>query len=248
MGRTAPDPEDKPELEEDVESVRFEPKKKLEDLETWAQANDLADHVLLAKPKNVAYKWGSKNSIKGAVAKGNEVFEEIDRLQSEWGIRLPKVKRLFLTKQRRGKATVWHDYKYRNICFSDNIDDKHFANARAWTAQRKDKARWFTPTAEAAGGKGYTKKNVRHEYGHIIDGEFGVTNSAEWRKLREDLLNKDGFNRVRQGQAMSDYSRKNKREYWAEAFEMVTSPHYKKGMLPARLEGFVKGVLKKMEV
>jgi hypothetical protein len=80
---------------------------------------------------------------------------------------------------------------------------------------------------------------VRHEYGHYIDKVLRETTNHqdEWRKIYKSFTKKQWKT------IFGEYSSMDKYEGFAEAFSAFTSPLYKPGMMPAKVENYLKKIL-----
>ena len=222
-------PQLKKRLKTDMASI-FRPAKTLEDAERWIKDNDLAENVLYSGGR----AWGGRATKKEALEKFNAVNEEITSFQKRFRIKLPKVKNFYITKSKRGLAHCSVPARQASIAFSKEWGDKEWRNVKAWEARNKNPWDWSIIESHRA----YT---VRHEYAHILDGEFGITNSPEFRRVKRETTKTYPIRQV------SEYAATNNREYFAEAFAQYTSPHYKEvKQFPEPLEKFLDDIIDRL--
>lgn len=89
----------------------------------------------------------------------------------------------------------------------------------------------------SVGGDYYS--TLRHEYGHHVDNILRKTTNHqdEWRKIYKS------YTKSEWKMLFGEYSSVDKYEGFAEAFSAYTSPLYKKGDMPAKIENYLKKVL-----
>ena len=220
----------------EIQTTAFKPAKNLKEVEKWIKDSDIAQLVLYKNPQYL--RWGGQlPSIKKKLEKANIVNSEIDRMQKDLNIKLPKIGTLNITKSKRGRASIQSkdNWQGRQISFSEEWDDKVWKNIEDW--EKKTKKRWDWVKEES-----HITINVRHEYAHIIDGEFGITKSKEFRDLKRRLI-QNGFT----SDKISDYAQTHIQEFWADAFAHYTAKKgLYKGDLRASLEKFIESILEKM--
>jgi len=218
---------------------KYQPAKKLEQALGWIEKNDLAENIELAGGRT----WGGRLAKYKALAKANLILAEVDRMQRDLKIKLPKVKRFYITNSRRGAAHSVLPADKAGITFANDWDSRTWENIRAWEQKRGRPWDWIDKES-------HTAKNVRHEYAHIIDGDVmrrrglkaaSLTRTDEWHDLRRDLARKHKFTAL----TISDYAKTTGQEYFAEALAQYTSPLYGKERerFPKPLEDFLEGVL-----
>jgi len=214
-----------PVIDEKAVAKPFKPAKTLDEAEKWVKDKDLVDQIAYknSRPKF----WGGQLlSKKKKLEKFNIINSEIDRFQKDFNIKLPKISILHINKNRTGKASYSSNWKQRQITFAEEWTSKEWDNIENW--EKKNKRRWDWIKDES-----HIKKNVRHEYAHIIDGDLKmISSSTKFEKVLKDIY-KAGFH----AHKISDYANSKRTEFFAEAFSQYTSPFYKKH-LPKKLEKF----------
>ena len=210
------------------------------------------------RPGSFGGKIRNKATELGQLNKINREFDRMSRLYPKIapGNR-GKLRELVLSTDKRGRAhnalavkrawmsvgEEWGGYGTKGYA-SDPIVLRH----RAW--EKSSGKKWNGDPRET-----HVAYNVRHEYGHVLDGELAINPNPtlgrkalgppqtplqhEWR----DLMGKytDGW----MHKHVSDYSRSGSfhtkmAESWAEIFAQTTGPHYKLGTLPRDIEAFVE--------
>lgn len=209
----------------------YVPAKTVEGAEKWVKNNGLAENVLYSGGR----AWGGKLSKKEALEKFNVVNKEITDFQTKQGIKLPKVKNLYITSSGRGSANYTLPASESSISFAQEWTAKNWDSAEKWS--KTHNRPWNWKRAEP-----HTAYNVRHEYAHILDGEFGITKSEAFTTMQRRVFKIDKFPSTK----ISDYaSKKGRLEWFAEAFAEYTSPLYD-NRFPKRLEKFLDSILDKM--
>lgn len=89
----------------------------------------------------------------------------------------------------------------------------------------------------SVGGDYYS--TLRHEYGHYIDKVLRETtdHQTQWRDIYKSYTKKQWRT------IFGEYSSADKYEGFAEAFAAYTSPLYKPGMMPAKIEKYMKKII-----
>jgi len=218
--------------------TEFTPATTLAEAEKWINNRQLADSVLY---KGVR-PWGTRLSKANALRKFNAVIKEIMEMERRFKIKFPKVNKFYITKTARGRANTTLPASEASISFGDAWGKEAWASQAKWDkkwAEIKGKWNWFEK-------EGSIPNCVRHEYAHILDGQFKITRSPEFRKLFRDLARIDKFTY----RDISHYAaRKGAVEAWSVAFSHYTSPFYKEiRRYPKRLESFIESILEKLKV
>ena len=222
----------------------FVPIEKYKDIEKRIIDNNIADGVVFSGGGKV---WGGKITQKAAIEKTNNILEGIYDIESRLKIKLPKVSKVWVTGSKRGAAHGILPAGESQITFANEWSAENWKNIKAWEAKHP-RTNWNGNPAEK-----HTVTNVRHEYGHIIDGDIGnklpgaskkgrlnrrLTDSDEFKAMQLEVFKTDGF----ASSKISNYAKTNSKEWFAEAFSQYTSKHYK-GNFPKRLENYLDGVL-----
>ena len=228
----------------------FVPIKKYGDIGKRMKESGIAEEVLVAVPgswgKKAARTWGGKITQKRAIEKANKILEGIHDIETRLNIKLPKVKGVFVTNSKRGAA---HSIKPANeawMTFANEWSDDAWKNIRAW--EKKHNGKWDGSPEES-----HIFDNLRHEWGHVIDGDLGnkvpgaqakpairrrLTDTDEFKAMQREVFKTDKF----PSSKISEYAKTNSKEWFAEAFTQYTSKHYK-GNFPKRLEKYLDSVL-----
>lgn len=194
----------------------------LEKCEQWLRENVPGDYPIHYEGKNpYGLRKGTRLTKKKALEMFNLMNAEISRVYQKYGIQLPAPSRLFMTGINRAHvSTVIAEGKKQQWiipCGRADWSPTSWAAANKWSKDHGWPWDWME------GAELERSRTVRHEWAHILDGQNNwFSNSMKARDLRLQLYHKFDF-RIRD---ISEYAKKNNREWFAEAFSHYTSPSY----------------------
>ena len=169
-----------------------------------------------------------------AVSRLGRVGDEVSRIQTKYGIEMPRLKRIDV------------------VNFEDaGIFGNTYSNQR-WVAGSPRGEKYLITLGQCSGvpegipvsfsvstmDGDILATTFRHEMGHVVSSEYNLLRGDAWRAVREEL------------RSVSEYAKLNGDEAFSEGFAYYTSPKYGAEFkrLSKEAEEFFDGVMKKMKV
>jgi len=196
------------------------PTRNLDDAIEWAEGTWAGAVRLKAKKPRT---WGGMiSSKKKALEKLNAMNAEVHRLREKW----PKVRwsvgRFYLTTSKRGLAHANLKAINASMTIGDEWTPEMFATQARWAKRNYRNWNWVHQEAHRA----YT---VRHEFGHILTGEYGLMAHwlTIWDRYHNTKIKLPNGHLVSWWQKhVSNYAGTDADEALAESLAMYTSSYY----------------------